>query len=52
MGAADSHVIETMFNTDPYIDSHRPFGSTSVYINVEVPRDGAVMNTPGDYNTC
>ena len=36
MGAADSPVIE--------IDSHRPFGSTSVYINVEV-------NTPGDYST-
>ena len=51
MGAADSPVIETVFNTDPYIDSHRPFGSTSVYINVEVPRDGAVMNMPGDY-TC
>ena len=50
MGAADSPVIEIVFNTDPYIDSHRPFGSTSVYINVEVPRDGAVMNTPGDYN--
>ena len=49
MGAADSPVIEIVFNTDPYIDSHRPFGSTSVYINVEVPRDGAVMNTPGDY---
>ena len=51
MGAADSPVIEIVFNTDPYIDSHRPFGSTSVYINVEVPRDGAVMNMPGDY-TC
>ena len=49
MGAADSPVIEIVFNTDPYIDSHRPFGSTSVYINVEVPRDGAVMNMPGDY---
>ena len=46
MGAADSPVIETVFNTDPYIDSHRPFGSTSVYINVEVPRDGAVMTFP------
>ena len=39
-------MTETVFNTDPYIDeySHRPFGSTSVYINVEV-------NTPGDYST-